>query len=341
MISLRKQIQESENSEIRARAFAKVFSVLMGAIPKAALPANAELAISSRDSLERAAEPLRGEPTASEIDTAGNAAVRQVDEICKSNKAAFEERDAALKEVVETVAWAVGSFKSHGERHKTNLTKLADGFDSLSRVEDVGELRRRLREDVASLRATVEQMRQESEESVRRLESQVTAFQERVEQSRRETNLDRLTGLGSRRDAEKNMQRALKREGQVCVVLFDIEKFGLINKAHGTMFGDKLLRALTHALRERFPGEGTLFRWGADEFLAIAEGSQKARLDQARGICESFAMAGYYSAEGGTKQKINAQVACGAALAIRGESADDWYRRARQSLEQNRGSLPK
>ena len=81
------------------------------------------------------------------------------------------------------------------------------------------------------------------------------------------------------------------------------------------MFGDKpvLLRALTHALRERFPGEGVLFRWGADEFLAIAEGSQKARLDQARGICESFAMASYFTAEGGTKQKISAQVACGAA----------------------------
>ena len=337
MISLRKQIQDSENSEGRARALAKAFLSLIDAVPKAALPANSDLAISSRESLEKVAEPLKGEPRVPEIDAAGAAAVQQVDEICKSNKLAMEERDAALRETVETVAWAIGSFKSHGDRHKSNLTRLADGFETLSRVEDVGELRRRLREDVSTLRETVEQMRQESEESVRRLETQVTAFQERVEQARKESGVDRLTGLGSRREAERYLQKAGKREGLICLVLFDIEGFGNINKAHGTMFGDKLLRALTHSLRERFPGEGTLFRWGADEFLAIAEGSLKARMDQARGICESFAMSSYFTAEGGTKQKVSAAVACGVAQLVRGESIDDWYRRARERLEQSRG----
>ena len=341
MISLRKQIQDSENAEARARALAKAFLGLISEVPRAALPANAGLAAHSRESLEKAGEPLKGEPRVPEIDNAGAVAVQQVNEICNSNKAAFEERDAALKEVVETVAWAISSFKSHGERHKTSLTKLADGFDTLSRVEDVNELRRRLREDVATLRETVEQMRKESEESVRRLETQVTAFQERVELARKESGVDRLTGLGSRREAERQLQKALRRDESSCIVLFDIEDFTYINQAHGTMFGDKLLRALTHALRERFPGEGVLFRWGADEFLAIAEGSLKARLDQARGICDSFAMSGYFSAEGGTKKKVSAAVACGAVQMVRGESADDWYRRARENLDQGRGSSRK
>jgi diguanylate cyclase (GGDEF)-like protein len=339
MISLRKEIQESENSEARAKALAKAFLGLLFAVPKTALPANADLAAQSRENLEKVAEPLKDSPRVPAIDAAGTAAVQQVDEICKSNKAAIEERDAAIKEVVDTVAWAINSFKSHGERNKSSLTKLADGFESLSRVEDVGELRRRLREDVSALRETVEKMRQDSEDSVRRLESQVTAFQERVEQARKETSVDRLTGLGSRREAERQLQRAAKREGPVSIVLFDIEGFGMINRVHGTMFGDKLLRALTHALRERFPGEGVLFRWGADEFLAIAEGSQKARLDQARGICESFAMNTYFTAEGATKIPVSATIASGAAQMVRGESTDDWYRRARESLEQSRGSV--
>jgi diguanylate cyclase (GGDEF)-like protein len=339
MISLRKEIRDAENAEARARALTKAFLGLIFAVPKTALPANAELAAQSRENLERAAEPLKSEPHVPEIDSAGAAAVQEVDEICKSNKIAIEERDAALKEVVETVAWAINSFRSHGERHKTSLTKLADGFETLSRVDDITELRRRLREDVAVLRQTVEQMRQESEESVRRLETQVTAFQERVEQARKESGVDRLTGLGSRREAERHLQKAAKREGLICIVVFDIEGFTQINQVHGTMFGDKLLRALTHSLRERFPGEGVLFRWGADEFLAITEGSQKARIDQARGICESFAMSSYFTAESGTKQKVSAKVACGAAQMSRGESVDDWYRRARENLEQNRGSL--
>jgi diguanylate cyclase (GGDEF)-like protein len=341
MISLRKQIQESENAEARARALVRAFLDLISAVPRTALPANAGLAVQSRESLEKAAEPFKGEPQVAEIDAAGAVAVRQVDEICNSNKVAIEERDAAIKEVVDTVASAVSSFKSHGERNKTSLNKLADGFDTLSRVEDVNELRRRLREDVATFRETVEQIRKESEDSVRRLETQVTAFRERVEQSRRESGIDRLTGLGSRREAERQMQKALKRDGSSCIVVFDIEDFTQINRAHGTMFGDKILRALTHALRERFPGEGILFRWGADEFLAITEGSLKARLDQARGICESFAMSSYFTSEGTTTKKVSARVASGAAQMVRGESADDWYRRARENLEQSRGSVRK
>ena len=339
MISLRKQIQDSENSEARAQALTKAFVGLISAVPKAALPASADLAVQCRDNLDKVAESLKGEPRVPAIEKAGTVAVQQVDEICRSNKVAIEERDAALKEVVETVAWAVSSFKGYGERHKSSLSRLADGFESLSKVEDIGELRRRLREDVASLRGTVELMHRESEESVRRLETQVTVFQERVEQARKESGIDRLTGLGSRREAERHLQRAGKREGPLCMVLFDIEGFRQINQAHGTLFGDKLLRALTHSLRERYPGEGALFRWGADEFMALAEGSQAARLDQARGISESFASSSYYTSEGGLKRPVSAMVACGAAAYARGESSEEWYRRARESLEQHRRSL--
>ena len=79
-------------------------------------------------------------------------------------------------------------------------------------------------------------------------------FQERVEQARKESGIDRLTGLGNRREAERNLKKATKREGPVSpCILFDVEGFTQINQSHGTLFGDKLLRALTHALRERFP----------------------------------------------------------------------------------------
>ena len=338
MISIRKQMEESATAETRARAFLKAFLALIASVPKAALPANAELAAQCRETLDSVAAPLKSEPPLAAIDDAGSVAVQQVDEICRSNKVAIEERDAALKQMVETVAWAVNCFKGHGERHKASLCKLADGFESLSRVEDLGELRRRLREDVSSLRETVEQLRKESEESVRRLEAEVTALQERAERARKDTGIDRLTGLGSQPEAERALQKAAKRAGQVCLLLFDIEGFRQINQKHGMQFGDKLLRALTHTLRERFPGEGVLFRWGADGFLAIADGPLAARLDQSRGICESFASSSYYTAEGGQKKPVSAMVACGAAERVRGESCEEWRRRARESLEQHRRS---
>jgi len=335
LISIRKEIQESENSEARAKALLKAFLSLVTALPKAALPANPELSTQCKENLEQAATPLKTEPLVPAIDEAGKVALQQFDEIYRSNKFAVEERDAALKEVVETVEGAISSFRSHGERHKTNLTKLADRFEVLSAVDDINEVRRRLRDDVFVLRETVEEMRRENEESAKRLETQVTAFQERVEQARKESGVDRLTGLGNRRDAEKHLLKASKREGPVCMLLFDIDGFREINRQHGTLFGDKLLQALAHRLRDRFPGENILFRWGADEFLVLTEGSLTVRLEQSRGICESFAGGSYFVAESGLRKPVAASVACGGALYQRGESVDEWYRRSRATLEQS------
>jgi len=339
LISLRKQMEESEYSELRCRALLKAFLGLINVLPKAALPANPELSGQCKQSLEEAAAPLKGAPGVPAIDEAGRVAVQQTEEICRSNKIALEERDSVLKDVVSTVAGAISGFKSHGERHKSNLNKLADGFEALARVEDVAELRRHLKEDVGKLRESVEEMRRESDEAARRLETQVTAFQERAEQARKESGTDRLTGLGSRREAERFLQKVPNRDRPVCLLLFDIEGFRETNNRYGTLFGDKLLQALAHKLRERFPGEAVLFRWGADEFLVIAEGSLPVRLDQCRGICESFASIGYFAAEGGAKRAVSAQVACGGALYQQGESIEDWYRRSRESLEQNRRGL--
>ena len=341
MISIRKKIEESEQGVLRFQALLKAFLGLTTALPKTALPANPELSAQCKEDLDRATAPCKEDAPPKVIEEAGSVALRQIEHICSSNKAALDERDAALRDVVDTAAAAISGLRGHGVRHESNLHKLADGFDALSRVADVDQLRRRLREDVAKLRQAAEEMRRDSEESISQFETQISVFEQRLESARKESGIDRLTGLGSRREAERQMRRIPRFDGPVCVLLFDIEGFREINKRHGTPFGDKVLQALAHTLRDRFPGEGSLFRWGADEFLVIAEGSLAARMEQCRGICEFFAGSRYFSLESGQKIPVSAPVAGGAAQYVRGETVEDLYRRSRESLEQHRRSLRK
>ena len=341
VISLRRKIDESARFDAGFRALAKVFLGLTAALPKAALPANPDLSSECKQSLEQATAPLKESAALSEIDEAGKATLQQFEEICRSNRAALEDRDAALKDVVLTVSGAISSFKDFGERHNCNLTKAADGFEALTRISDVNELRRQLHANVVQLRQSVEEMRRQSEEPARQLESQISAFQQRMEQARKGSGVDRLTGLGSRREAEKYLQKIPKLPRSACLLLFDIEGFRDINARFGTLFGDKILQALAHVLKERFPDEGTLFRWGADEFLAISSGPLNMRLEQCRAICDSFAGNRYSSFENGIKTSMSAKVASGAAEYIHGESIDDLYRRARRNLDQGRPSLAK
>jgi diguanylate cyclase (GGDEF)-like protein len=339
LISIRKQIDESEQLATRFQALVKAFLGLATAVPKTALPANPELSGQCKESLEKVTATFKFEPPVQAIDEAGKTVLQQIENVWRSNKTALDERDVALRDVITTVAGAINGLKGNGERRHSSLDKLADSFDVLSRIEDVDDLRRKLREEVNRLRRSVEEMRRESEESVRLFESQISTFEQRLDSARKDSGVDRLTRLGSRREAERYLQAIDKRDGQVCLMLFDIEGFREINSLYGTLSGDKLLQALAHMLKTRFAEEGTLFRWGSDEFLAIAEGSLAMRLDQCRGICECFADSRYVSIEGGKKVALSARVACGAASYVRGEGMEEGYRRTRESLEQNRQGL--
>jgi diguanylate cyclase (GGDEF)-like protein len=334
VISLRAKIDESERFDSGFRALTKVFLGLLNALPKAALPANPELSAECKESLDHATAPLQGSASLQAIDEAGRVMLEQLDEICSSNRAAFEERDAALKEVVITVSGAINSFKGFGERHNSSLSKVADGFESLARISDVNELRRQLHANVAQLRQSVEEMRRQSEVPVRQLEAQITAFQARLESARKGSDTDRLTGVGSRREAEKYLQKIHKQGRPACGLVFDIEGFTNINSRYGTLFGDKLLQALAHLLKDRFQDQGAIFRWGADEFLVIVGGSLNVRMEQCRGVCQSFSSNRYSSFEAGAPTSMSAKVASGAAEYTKGETPDDFYRRARRDLEQ-------
>jgi diguanylate cyclase len=332
-------MKEAERVASRFQALLKAFLGVAAALPKTAVPASPEVSKQYKENIEQVTAPLKDDPEVREIDEAGKGAVERIEEISRANKAVLAEFDATMKDVATTVAAAIGAFKGHGERHNSSLTKLADGFESLAKVEDVGELRRRLHEDVGKLRQSVEVMRRENEESTRNFASRIAVFEQRLETARKGSETDRLTNLGSRRVAERAIQQISRRSGPIGILLFDIEGFRAINERYGPPFGDSLLQAVAQTLRHKFPEEGALFRWGADEFLVIAEGLLPQRADLFRGICESIAGATYTTFANGMKQRVSMQVAWGAAQYSPGENVEELYRRARESLEVNRKGL--
>ena len=98
-------------------------------------------------------------------------------------------------------------------------------------------------------------MRRESEDSARRFETQIPPLKS-VEAARRGSGTDRLTGLGSRREAERGMQKIAQSTRPVCLLLFDIVGFREINARYGTLSGDKLLQALAHTPEIALPRRG-------------------------------------------------------------------------------------
>jgi diguanylate cyclase (GGDEF)-like protein/PAS domain S-box-containing protein len=84
---------------------------------------------------------------------------------------------------------------------------------------------------------------------------------------------DALTGLPNRvllEDRAKMAIRIAKRaEHKVGLCFFDLDHFKQINDTLGHKAGDRLLIALSEAVRDRLRGGDTLARWGGDEFVLL------------------------------------------------------------------------
>ncbi len=86
---------------------------------------------------------------------------------------------------------------------------------------------------------------------------------------------DQLTGLWNRYHLETRLNQAIaeaRESGRDGYVLFiDLDDFKIINDAYGHDYGDVILKEVGRFLREHFGENGTIFRFGGDEFVILLE----------------------------------------------------------------------
>ena len=99
---------------------------------------------------------------------------------------------------------------------------------------------------------------------------------------------DDLTGLRNRRYVTQRLAEELKRADRyrqpLACVLFDVDRFKLVNDTHGHDAGDAVLRAISDAATAECRQSDVLGRWGGEEFLLVlpATTAEGARVIAAR-----------------------------------------------------------
>lgn len=83
------------------------------------------------------------------------------------------------------------------------------------------------------------------------------------------SHIDLLTGLYKSDYIYYHGVRLLENKQEICIVFFDINNFGVIDKTYGHTVGDIILIEVSKLLRENTPTEGFLCRFGGDEFAIL------------------------------------------------------------------------
>jgi diguanylate cyclase (GGDEF)-like protein len=97
---------------------------------------------------------------------------------------------------------------------------------------------------------------------------------------------DELTGLLNRRTYARYFGEAgATAPGCAVIAVADVDFFKRINDQFGHPYGDEVLILMARIMRDCFPGQDQLFRFGGEEFLAL---QSFAHMDEARDVLEAW-----------------------------------------------------
>jgi diguanylate cyclase (GGDEF)-like protein len=109
-------------------------------------------------------------------------------------------------------------------------------------------------------------------------------LQERAEALLATAEQDPLTGLANRRALDRFRDR-MAADGEVSLVLIDVDHFKSVNDRHGHAVGDAVLRSLGGLLTRSVRTMDVVARWGGEEFLIALPGSGRIGADAAARVC--------------------------------------------------------
>lgn len=98
-------------------------------------------------------------------------------------------------------------------------------------------------------------------------------------QMEKAANIDGLLGIGNRRMLQNELNTMASGFTPFSLLLIDVDHFKAINDTHGHLVGDDILRELTQCIENSLRPEDTIGRWGGEEFLILANGTELAKAE--------------------------------------------------------------
>ena len=148
---------------------------------------------------------------------------------------------------------------------------------------------------------------------------------------------DKLTRAFNRNEFERRYNYLAGMEKRdmlkLSIILFDIDRFKVINDTHGHVFGDAVIRKIADIAREITRENDILVRWGGDEFILLSIGDIEHARTIAQRLKDGISSHDFYSDHNVDSDLTGpVTVSCGIAQHLPEDDLDAFVNRADQAL---------
>jgi len=117
---------------------------------------------------------------------------------------------------------------------------------------------------------------------VTKLEQKIQKLEDELDSAKKESSIDHLTGLLTRRAFDEEIQRIensyVRNDTQYAIIFFDIDHFKNVNDTYGHEGGDVILKTFGKVLQKETRENDIVCRYGGEEFVAIIHFNLKREL---------------------------------------------------------------
>jgi diguanylate cyclase (GGDEF)-like protein len=245
----------------------------------------------------------------------------------------FQSKANEVKELLLVLARTAESMGERDHRYANHFSELTAQLHTIADLHDLTEVRSSLVKQATELKTYVDQMAQDSRNSVAQLQTEVSTYETRLKAVEQLASQDSLTGIANRRNIEERIEWRIARKQEFCVVILDLDRFKQVNDNFGHPAGDNLLQQFSQELRSNIRSTDLVGRWGGDEFIMVLD----CDLNLAKSQCERVEkwVLGEYTipaAKGSKEAKFKVHASMGLAQWQAGETLQQLITRADSTM---------
>jgi len=269
MISIRKHLDRITGEDRQRRAFLaltdQLFLVLRQRIPVADTAGHSQFCESLRSLQKR----LEEDSNPSGIEVVSALLSKTLTDYWGQLANQIRDREQELKRIIHLLTEGAARLDAENKQFYIDLRSAVQDFESISQLEDIVYLRRKLGEQIGQVRDSVRRQEAASASTISGLQAELKQARRQIVTLTRDVAAELLARLPARPAAE-GLLRELSQNGQLTTAVLVLERLDLISQRYGADHADEALIHFARQLREKLPPAIVLAWWTGPAFLGVA-----------------------------------------------------------------------